>query len=74
MTSTTRLLAQHLQVSNCAYADMDADEDGFTIRGNWAAPGSASKAKSAGIKGHLPVIWWWHNPDNRPDSPVSRSR
>ena len=42
MTSTTRLLAQHLQVSNCAYADMDADEDGFTIRGNWAAPGSPS--------------------------------
>ncbi|OPA87675.1 hybrid sensor histidine kinase/response regulator [Pseudomonas fluorescens] len=42
MTITTRLLAQHLQVSNCAYADMDADEDGFTIRGNWAAPGSPS--------------------------------
>lgn len=42
MTATTRLLAEHLQVSNCAYADMDADEDGFTIRGNWAAPGSPS--------------------------------
>ena len=42
MTTTTRLLAEHLQVSNCAYADMDADEDGFTIRGNWAAPGSPS--------------------------------
>ncbi|MGH8451298.1 ATP-binding protein [Pseudomonas sp.] len=42
MTLTTRLLAEHLQVSNCAYADMDADEDGFTIRGNWAAPGSPS--------------------------------
>ena len=26
----------------CAYADMDADQDGFTIRGNWSAPGSAS--------------------------------
>ncbi|MGR2708386.1 hybrid sensor histidine kinase/response regulator [Pseudomonas sp. IB20] len=42
MTTTTRLLAEHLHVSNCAYADMDADEDGFTIRGNWAAPGSPS--------------------------------
>ena len=42
MTSTTRVLAEHLKVSNCAYADMDADEDGFTIRGNWAAPGSPS--------------------------------
>ncbi|PMV21101.1 MULTISPECIES: GAF domain-containing protein [unclassified Pseudomonas] len=42
MATTTRLLAQHMQVSNCAYADMDADEDGFTIRGNWAAPGSPS--------------------------------
>ncbi len=40
MASTTRLLAEHLRVSNCAYADMDADEDGFTIRDNWAAPGS----------------------------------
>lgn len=42
MSITTRLLAEHLQVSNCAYADMDDDEDGFTIRGNWAAPGSPS--------------------------------
>ncbi|QLG93637.1 response regulator [Pseudomonas yamanorum] len=42
MNATTRLLAAHLQVSNCAYADMDADEDGFTIRGNWAAEGSPS--------------------------------
>ncbi|KTC44483.1 diguanylate cyclase, partial [Pseudomonas fluorescens ABAC62] len=42
MTITTRLLAEHLHVSNCAYADMDADEDGFTIRDNWTAPGSPS--------------------------------
>ncbi len=42
LTATTQLLAQHLQVSICAYADMDADEDGFTIRGNWAAQGSSS--------------------------------
>lgn len=39
---TTRLTAEHLGLSNCAYADMDEDEDGFTIRGNWHAPGSPS--------------------------------
>jgi PAS domain S-box-containing protein len=38
----TRLTAEHLSVSNCAYADMDPDEDGFTIRGNWHAPGVPS--------------------------------
>lgn len=43
---TTRLLGEHLGVSVCAYADMDPDEDGFTIRGNWAAPGAH------GIVGH----------------------
>ena len=39
---TTRMTAEHLGLSNCAYADMDEDEDGFTIRGNWHAPGSPS--------------------------------
>lgn len=42
MATTTRMAAQHLGASNCAYADMDPDEDGFTIRGDWAAPGSPS--------------------------------
>ena len=42
MAITTELTAKHLDLSNCAYADMDADEDGFTIRGNWHAPGSPS--------------------------------
>ena len=39
---TTRMVAEHLNLSNCAYADMDPDENGFTIRGDWAAPGSPS--------------------------------
>jgi PAS domain S-box-containing protein len=39
---TTRRTAEHLHLSNCAYADMDADGDGFTIRGNWHAEGSPS--------------------------------
>lgn len=37
---TTRMLGAHLAVSSCAYADMDPDEDAFTIRGDWAAPGA----------------------------------
>lgn len=39
---TTRLLGEHLALSVAAYADMDEDQDGFTIRGDWAAPGSAT--------------------------------
>jgi PAS domain S-box-containing protein len=42
MGVTARMLGQHLNASVCAYADMDEDEDGFTIRGDWAAPGSQS--------------------------------
>jgi PAS domain S-box-containing protein len=42
MAITTRLLGEHLGVSGCAYADVDPDEDGFTIRGDWAAPGARS--------------------------------
>ncbi|KQP38369.1 diguanylate cyclase [Methylobacterium sp. Leaf104] len=42
LATTTRMVAEHLGLSNCAYADMDPDEDGFTIRGDWAAEGSPS--------------------------------
>ncbi|MER2266820.1 ATP-binding protein [Methylobacterium oxalidis] len=42
LATTTRLVAEHLGLSNCAYADMDPDENGFTIRGDWAAEGSPS--------------------------------
>ncbi len=42
MATTTRMLGEHLAVSICAYADMDEDEDGFTIRGDWSASGSPS--------------------------------
>lgn len=42
LATTTRLVAGHLSISNCAYADMDPDQDGFTIRGDWSAPGSPS--------------------------------
>jgi signal transduction histidine kinase/CheY-like chemotaxis protein/PAS domain-containing protein len=39
---STRLVGEHLGVAICAYADMDADEDGFTIRGDWTLPGYPS--------------------------------
>jgi PAS domain S-box-containing protein len=42
LATTTRLLGEHLNLAICAYADMDDDQDGFTIRGDWAAPGSES--------------------------------
>lgn len=42
MAVTTRLVGEHIGGSVCAYADMDEDEDGFTIRGDWSAPGSNS--------------------------------
>lgn len=38
LDATTAMLGHYLQASNCAYADMDDDEDGFTIRGDWARP------------------------------------
>ncbi len=42
LAKTTRMVGEHLGLTNCAYADMDEDEDGFTIRGDWAAEGSPS--------------------------------
>ncbi|WP_234885939.1 hypothetical protein, partial [Agrobacterium vitis] len=42
LATTTRLVGKYLSLSVCAYADMDEDADGFTIRGDWAAPGSTS--------------------------------
>ncbi|MBX7249581.1 MAG: response regulator [Caulobacteraceae bacterium] len=42
LAATCSMTARHLGVSICAYAHMDPDEDGFTIRGDWAAPGSRS--------------------------------
>ncbi|AYN15728.1 GAF domain-containing protein [Pseudomonas monteilii] len=40
LATTTRLLVEHLQLSSCAYAVMEPDEDGFTICGDAVAPGS----------------------------------
>ncbi|MGE7991662.1 ATP-binding protein [Pseudomonas sp. NPDC089554] len=40
LATTTQLLGEHLDLSSCAYAVMEADQDGFTICGDWVAPGS----------------------------------
>ncbi|WP_434518920.1 response regulator [Pseudomonas sp. NFX1] len=40
MAITTRMLVEHLQLSSCAYAVMDADQDGFNICGDAVAAGS----------------------------------
>ena len=42
MAIATRLLGEHLDVAICAYADMEPDQDHFTIRGDWTAAGSPS--------------------------------
>jgi PAS domain S-box-containing protein len=42
MAVTTRMLGEHLGGSDCAYADMEADEDMFNIRGDWHAADVAS--------------------------------
>ena len=42
LARTTELVGKHLGGAICAYADMDEDQDGFTIRGDWTAPGSRS--------------------------------
>ena len=42
MRTVARLTGEFLDVSICAYADMHEDENGFTITGDWTAPGSAS--------------------------------
>lgn len=42
MATTMRMLAAHMKVSHCAYADMEADEDAFFIRDNWVEAGASS--------------------------------
>lgn len=35
MATVTRLLGEHMQVSRCAYAPVEADEDHFTVEGDY---------------------------------------
>lgn len=36
VATTTRMVAAHMNVDNCAYARFDDDEDGFVITGEWS--------------------------------------
>lgn len=42
MAEATRLLGLHLDVTRVAYADLEADNDRFTIRHDWTAEGAFS--------------------------------
>jgi PAS domain S-box-containing protein len=42
MAITARLLGEHMQASVVAYADLEVDQDAFTIRGDWSAAGALS--------------------------------
>ncbi len=44
MAVTARMLGQHLGATRCAYADVEPDNDRFTIRSDWARPGVPSSA------------------------------
>ncbi|MDQ2821342.1 MAG: ATP-binding protein [Pseudomonadota bacterium] len=42
LEGATRLLGEYLQVTRVAYADVEPDNDRFTIRHDWTAPGAFS--------------------------------
>ena len=42
METATRMLGEYLHVTRVAYADLEADNDRFTIRADWTAPGAFS--------------------------------
>ena len=44
MEDVTRLVGETLGVTRCAYADVESDNDQFTIRHDWTAAGAASTA------------------------------
>ena len=44
MAVTARMLGEHLGAMRCAYADVEADNDRFTIRGDWSRAGVPSSA------------------------------
>ena len=44
MSITAQMLGEYLGVTRCAYADVEPDNDRFTIRSDWSAPGVPSSA------------------------------
>jgi PAS domain S-box-containing protein len=44
MQVTAKLLGEHLGATRCAYADVEPDNNRFTIRSDWSSPGVPSSA------------------------------
>ncbi|QDT15017.1 PAS domain S-box protein [Alienimonas californiensis] len=44
MAAATRRLGEHLGVTRCAYADLEPDNDRFTIRDDWRTTGATTTA------------------------------
>ncbi|WP_151638413.1 PAS domain S-box protein [Noviherbaspirillum aerium] len=44
MEVTARMVGEQMRVTRCAYADLEADNNAFTIRHDWTVPGTASTA------------------------------
>lgn len=44
MQVTAQLLGEHLGATRCAYADVEPDNDSFTIRSDWSQPGVPTSA------------------------------
>jgi PAS domain S-box-containing protein len=44
MEVTTRMIGEQMRVTRCAYADLEPDNDAFTIRNDWTKPGAVSTA------------------------------
>jgi len=57
MATSAQLLGEHLGVANCAYADVEADQNGLAVRGEWVAPGAACLPRHPSLNdfGHLAV-------------------
>lgn len=56
MEASTRLLGQHLGATRCAYADVEPDNDRFTIRGDWSEEGIGSSVGVYSIDQFGPVV------------------
>ena len=49
MEKTTQMLGEYMKVSRCAYADVEDDNDQFTIRYDYCAPGNSSTVGTYGL-------------------------
>jgi len=79
MEVTARLLGEYLGATRCAYADVEADSDHFTIRNDWSMPGVPSSARPLRRSARSPArssgaAWPGAPPSSRRGGPPSRAR